>query len=83
MACHIVQRTLRIKSLTAANRTGVAMATYYAHTATRTDGTPDPNPERWQLLSTHLRNVADVAEKFAAPFNLAKEAKLAGLLHDL
>jgi hypothetical protein len=59
------------------------MATYYAHTATRTDGTPDPNPERWQLLSTHLRNVADVAEKFAAPFNLAKEAKLAGLLHDL
>ena len=43
----------------------------------------DPNLERWQLLSAHLRNVADLAEKFAAPFNLGAEAKLAGLLHDL
>ena len=34
-------------------------------------------------ISDHLRNVADVAEKFAAPFHLGAEAKLAGLLHDL
>ena len=56
---------------------------YYAHTATLPDGANDPNMERWQLLSAHLRNVADLAEKFAVPFNLAEEAKLAGLLHDL
>jgi hypothetical protein len=30
---------------------------YYAHTAVRPDGKPDPNPANWQLLSTHLRNV--------------------------
>jgi CRISPR-associated endonuclease/helicase Cas3 len=56
---------------------------YYAHTATLPDGANDPNLDRWQLLSAHLRNVADLAEKFAATFNLAEEAKLAGLLHDL
>ena len=61
----------------------MAMVKYYAHTATLPDGKPDPNPERWQALADHLRNVADVAEKFAAPFNLGAEAKLAGLLHDL
>jgi CRISPR-associated endonuclease/helicase Cas3 len=56
---------------------------YYAHTATLPDGANDPNTERWQLLSAHLRNVADLAEKFATPLNLGAEAKLAGLLHDL
>ncbi len=30
---------------------------YYAHTAARSDGLPDPNPAKWQLLSMHLRNV--------------------------
>ncbi len=59
------------------------MVKCYAHTAARPDGTNDPNTERWQLLSAHLRNVADLAEKFAAPFKLGAEAKLAGLLHDL
>ena len=56
---------------------------YYAHTATLPDGANDPNTERWQLLSTHLHKVANLAEKFAAPLNLCAEAKLAGLLHDL
>jgi len=28
---------------------------YYAHTAVRSEGTPDRNPAKWQLLSTHLR----------------------------
>ena len=56
---------------------------FYAHTATQTDGTNDPNLDHWQLLSDHLRNVADLAERFAAPFGLAEEARLAGLLHDL
>ncbi|HEY1717653.1 MAG TPA: CRISPR-associated endonuclease Cas3'' [Verrucomicrobiae bacterium] len=56
---------------------------YYAHTATLPDGKPDPNLERWQFLADHLRNVGDLAEKFAAPLNLVGEAKLAGLLHDL
>ena len=56
---------------------------YYAHTAVRPDGKPDPNPANWQLLSTHLRNVAGLAKRFADPLGLAVEAWLAGLLHDL
>ncbi len=43
------------------------MASYYGHTATQPDGTNDPNTERWQLLATHLRNVAELAEKFHSP----------------
>ena len=30
---------------------------YYAHTAVRPDGTPDRDTAKWQLLSTHSRNV--------------------------
>jgi len=30
---------------------------YYAHTAVRSDGAPDPDTANWQLLSTHLRGV--------------------------
>jgi len=56
---------------------------YYAHTADRPDGTRDPDVSKWQLLSAHLRNVAELAAKFAAPFNASDEARLAGLLHDL
>lgn len=56
---------------------------YYAHTAVNSDGKPDPNPANWQLLFTHLRNVAELAKRFAEPLGLAAEAWLAGLLHDL
>jgi CRISPR-associated endonuclease/helicase Cas3 len=56
---------------------------YYAHTAVRSDGTPERDTANWQLLSTHLRNVADLAQRFAEPLGLAAEAWLAGLLHDL
>ncbi len=56
---------------------------YYAHTAVGSDGTPDRNPANWQLLSTHLLNVAKLAERFAEPLDLAAVAWLAGLLHDL
>lgn len=56
---------------------------YYAHTAETATGERDPNKSRWQPLSEHLRNVAKRAEQFAAPFGLADEAHLAGLLHDL
>jgi len=38
---------------------------------------------KWQLLSTHLRNVAELAKRFAEPLGLGDEAWLAGLLHDL
>ena len=56
---------------------------YYAHTAETTNGERDPNKSRWQPLFEHLRNVAERAGQFAAPFGLADEAHLAGLLHDL
>ena len=56
---------------------------YYAHTAEGPDGRPNPDQARWQLLSTHLRNVAFLARQLAAPLGLAAEAELAGLLHDL
>jgi len=49
--------------------------TYYAHTAN--------NSAPWQPLCAHLRNVAALAQRFAAPLGLADEAGLAGLLHDL
>ena len=56
---------------------------HYAHTATKPDGTPDPDESKWQPLAVHLRNVAELAAKFAAPFGASEEARLAGLLHDL
>jgi len=56
---------------------------YYAHTATRPDGSPEPDESKWQPLATHLRNVANLAAQFAAPFGASAEAHLAGLLHDL
>ena len=56
---------------------------FYAHTAEAADGTRLPESSgRWQLLSEHLRNVADLAKHFAAPLRLSAEAELAGLLHD-
>jgi CRISPR-associated endonuclease/helicase Cas3 len=56
---------------------------YYAHTAKLPDGRQDPDERNWQLLSEHLRNVAQLAKQFAAPLSLSSEAELAGLLHDL
>jgi len=56
---------------------------YYAHTAVRPDGKPDPNPAKWQLLSTHLRNVAEKARDFGKPLGLGDDGYRAGLLHDL
>jgi len=57
---------------------------YYAHTATGDDGKPlAESSGKWQPLATHLTNVADLASRFAKPFNLEDEARLAGLLHDL
>ena len=39
---------------------------YYAHTAVRSDGSPELETAKWQLLSTHLRNVARLAERLTA-----------------
>jgi CRISPR-associated endonuclease/helicase Cas3 len=61
-----------------------ARTRYYAHTA---DDAQDKrlreSSGKWQLLADHLRQVAEFAAKFAAPFNASNEAYLAGLLHDL
>lgn len=56
---------------------------YYAHTATKPDGSPDPDESKWQRLRDHLRNVAELAAGFAAPFGASDEVRVAGLLHDL
>lgn len=63
---------------------------FYAHTASKPDGTSDPDQSRWQLLCTgdpsrpgHLEAVADLAAKFASAFDAADWARLAGLWHDL
>ncbi len=58
-------------------------AHYYAHTAEHPDGSRNPDRSKWQLLAEHLRNVAQLAAKFAAAFGAETEAYLAGLLHDL
>jgi CRISPR-associated helicase Cas3/CRISPR-associated endonuclease Cas3-HD len=57
---------------------------YYAHTAEDANGTPLPELSgQWQRLDEHLRNVANLAARFAASFGASEEARLAGLLHDL
>ena len=56
---------------------------FYAHTANLPDGSRDPDESHWQPLALHLRNVAELAATFAAPFDASQEAYLAGLLHDL
>ena len=57
---------------------------HYAHTANGPDGESLlESSGQWQPLADHLRNVAELAAGFAAPFGAAEEARLAGLLHDL
>ena len=50
---------------------------YYAHSR---EGKP---PEEWQPLDVHLKNVAEMARKFAEDFNASDWGYLAGLWHDL
>lgn len=58
--------------------------TYYAHTAEDAEGKRLPDSSgKWQPLADHLKNVANLAAQFAAPFGANAEARLAGLLHDL
>lgn len=59
-----------------------AMA-FYAHTATQSDGSPDPDESHWQPLADHLRNVAELAAGFGASFGASDWARLAGQWHDL
>ncbi len=50
---------------------------YYAHSL---EGQPK---EKWQPLDVHLKNVAEMAGKFASAFQSSEWAWNAGLLHDL
>lgn len=54
-----------------------ANLSYYAHSL---EGRP---PEEWEILEVHLREVAELASKFAAPFGAGDWGRLAGLWHDL
>jgi CRISPR-associated endonuclease/helicase Cas3 len=83
MACQTMAGALRTSLADTEQEAGTFMSEYYAHTAELPDGTRDPNKDHWQPLSTHLRNVATLAKRFAMPLGLAAEAELAGLLHDL
>ena len=49
----------------------------YAHSL------PDQPPEMWQLLKTHLFEVAELAASLAAAFNASALAFIVGYLHDL
>jgi CRISPR-associated endonuclease/helicase Cas3 len=49
---------------------------FYAHS------TDSPDKSDWQLLEEHLRNVAGLAEGFAAVFGAGDWGRVAGLLHD-
>ena len=50
---------------------------YYAHSK------KNQSPGNWQPLEEHLKNVAQMAAEFAAPFGGEPWAHLAGLWHDL
>ncbi len=50
---------------------------FYAHS------TQQVSKSDWQRLNTHLEQVGQLAENFAAAFNCAQYGKAAGLLHDL
>jgi len=50
---------------------------YYAHSL---EGRP---PSEWQLLEEHLKNVAELARRFAEDFGAGDWAYLAGIWHDL
>jgi CRISPR-associated endonuclease/helicase Cas3 len=41
------------------------------------------NEQTWEPLEDHLRNVAEMAERFAEPFGSGSWGRLAGLWHDL
>ena len=47
-----------------------SVAKYFAHIATLPDGKPDPDQGHWQLLSTHIGNLAERAKGFAVPLGL-------------
>lgn len=42
----------------------------------------DADESQWQLLSDHLKNVADMADGFASVFGAGSMARILGLLHD-
>ncbi len=52
------------------------MSDYYAHS------TDSADKSEWQTLEEHLRNVAGMAEEFAAVFGAGEWGRTAGLLHD-
>lgn len=50
---------------------------YHAHSL------PDQPPEKWQKLEEHLRNVAEMAGRFASEFDSFNWGWNAGMLHDV
>ncbi len=53
------------------------MTGYVAHTP------PENEPDKWQSMTDHTHNVADMAACFAKPFDAEELARWAGRLHDV
>src|SRR3546814_1966771 len=59
------------------NKNGISQPdVFFAHSA-------QTSTDQWQLLQTHLVQVAQLARRFATHFNAGNLASAAGLLHDL
>lgn len=44
---------------------------------------PDKPTDAWEPLSVHLREVGELAERFATQFGFGEAGRIAGLLHDI
>ena len=61
----------------ASQHRSAASQRYYAHTAEDALGKRLPESSgQWQPLADHLRNVAELAATFAAPFGASDEARI-------
>src|SRR3546814_2048941 len=79
MRMFVILRYIRtlLRKIYAMNKNGISQPeVFFAHSA-------QTSTDQWQLLQTHLVQVAQLARRFATHFNAGNLASAAGLLHDL